>query len=55
MEGTLAGRVGGKGYHRNIDLASKKSDLRTSTKTATDAWKPTENMVQGGIDTVELG
>jgi hypothetical protein len=54
-KGTVAGRVGGKDHRRNVDLASKKPDLRTSTKTATKAGKSTKNMVEGDTDTVELG
>jgi len=38
---------------RNVDLASKKPDLRTWIKTAIDAGKPTENMVEEDTDTVE--
>jgi hypothetical protein len=38
---------------KNVDLASKKLDLRTWTKTATDAGKPIENMVEEDTGTVE--
>jgi hypothetical protein len=45
--------VGGKDHRRNVDLASIKQNLRTLTKTATDAGKPTENMVEEDTSTVK--